>query len=91
MQLFKTIKDIQSINSSILTPEGVSVLSDRIATKLISGIQDALSQISMEPSLMPKMIEYSQESNVDMSKIIGWVNYENDKIEDLSELINWDF
>ncbi|MDG1147633.1 MAG: hypothetical protein P8N52_04935 [Crocinitomicaceae bacterium] len=90
-QLFKNIKDIQSINSSILTTKGVSILSDRISTKLISGIKEALSQISMEPALTPKIIAFAQEFNIDMAKILGWVNYKNDKIEDLSELINWDF
>ena len=89
--LFTTIKDIQTMNSSALTPEGVSVLSDRLATKLINGIKEGLAQISMEPSLMPKVIEYSQELHVDLAQVIGWVNYENDKLEDLSDLINWDF
>ena len=91
MQLFKNIKNIQSMNSSTLTLKGISVLSDRIATKLISGLKEALAQISMEPLLMPKTIEFAQEFNIDMAKILGWVNYENDKIEELSELINWDF
>tara|TARA_B100000963_G_C22605585_1_gene662337 strand:+ start:1508 stop:2128 length:621 start_codon:yes stop_codon:yes gene_type:complete len=91
IQLFKNIKDIQSINSSILTTKGVSVLSDRVSTKIISGIKEALSQISMGPALMPKMILFAQEFNIEMAKIVGWVNHENNKIEDLSELINWDF